>query len=52
MLTEPLSRSNADPVADAARQLRSQLALTGSGILEPVEEAMLQHWLTRISEEQ
>ena len=51
VLTEPLARSSTDPVADAARQLRSQLALTGSGALEPVEEAMLGHWLTRISEE-
>ncbi|QFZ21027.1 TetR/AcrR family transcriptional regulator [Saccharothrix syringae] len=37
-----------DPVRDAARRLRSQLALAGTDALEAVEAALLDRWLERI----
>lgn len=50
VLTEPAAAAapTADPVRGAARQLRSQLALTGTPDLEPVEAALLDRWLERV----
>jgi AcrR family transcriptional regulator len=48
VLTDPGTPSAPDPVRAAARQLRSQLALTGTDRLEPVETALLDRWLDRI----
>ncbi|GIF06839.1 TetR/AcrR family transcriptional regulator [Actinoplanes siamensis] len=48
VLTEPSTPPGPDPVRGAARQLRSQLALTGTGRLEPVEAALLERWLERM----
>ncbi|MBT0768857.1 TetR/AcrR family transcriptional regulator [Kineosporia sp. J2-2] len=50
VLAAPMGDSTADPVGDAARQLHSQLALTGSDALEPAEESLLERWLERIVE--
>jgi AcrR family transcriptional regulator len=44
----PVPDSPSAAVTDSARQLRSQLELTGSGALEPAEEALLDRWLERI----
>lgn len=51
VLTEPSPRGHADPVRAAARQLRSQLALSGTTALEDAEVALLDRWLDRISAE-
>jgi AcrR family transcriptional regulator len=48
VLTDPKAPSTPDPVSAAARQLRSQLTLTGTDRLEPAEEALLDRWLERI----
>lgn len=50
VLTDRAAPSGPDPVRSAARQLRSQLALTGTERLEPVETALLDRWLERIDE--
>ena len=50
VLTDPAAPSGPDPVRSAARQLRSQLALTGTDRLEPVEAALLDRWLERIDQ--
>jgi AcrR family transcriptional regulator len=50
LLTEPHATSGPDPVRAAARQMRSQLALTGTDRLEPVETALLDRWLDRIDQ--
>jgi AcrR family transcriptional regulator len=51
VLTESKAPSEPDPVRAAARQMRSQLALTGTGKLEPVETALLDRWLERIDQD-
>ncbi|WP_309238411.1 TetR/AcrR family transcriptional regulator [Actinoplanes aureus] len=51
VLTEPSPRGQADPVRAAARQLRSQLALSGTTALEDAEAALLDRWLDRIAAE-
>jgi AcrR family transcriptional regulator len=49
VLTAPVSPATAaDPVAAAALRLRSQLAVTGTETLEPVETALLDRWLERL----
>jgi AcrR family transcriptional regulator len=48
VLTEASAPSGPDPVTAAARQLRSQLSLTGTTALEPAETALLDRWLERI----
>jgi AcrR family transcriptional regulator len=48
VLTEAPSPRDQDPVSTVARQLRSQLSLTGTQALEPAETALLQRWLARI----
>jgi len=48
VLTDPQAPSASDPVRAAARQLRSQLTLTGTDRLEPAELALLDRWLERI----
>ncbi|WP_328609723.1 TetR/AcrR family transcriptional regulator [Amycolatopsis sp. NBC_00345] len=50
ILTDPVALSGPDPVRAAARQLRSQLLLTGTDRLEPVETALLDRWLDRIDQ--
>lgn len=50
VLTDPAAPSGPDPVRAAARQLRSQLSLTGTDRLEPVEAALLDRWLDRLDE--
>jgi AcrR family transcriptional regulator len=50
VLTDPAAPSGPDPVRAAARQLRSQLSLTGTDRLEPVETALLDRWLDRIDQ--
>ena len=50
VLTGPAAPSGPDPVRAAARQLRYQLALTGTDRLEPVETALLDRWLERIDQ--
>ncbi|HEY2058066.1 MAG TPA: TetR/AcrR family transcriptional regulator [Amycolatopsis sp.] len=50
VLTDPVVSSGPDPVRSAARQLRSQIALTGTDRLEPVETALLDRWLERIDQ--
>ena len=50
VLTDPAAPSGPDPVRAAARQLRYQLALTGTDRLEPVETALLDRWLERIDQ--
>ncbi|GAB6904105.1 TetR/AcrR family transcriptional regulator [Kineosporia succinea] len=50
ILTRPAVGTDTDPTVDAARRLRSQLALSGSGVLETAEEALLERWLERIAE--
>lgn len=50
VLTAPAARTEgADPVGRAALQLRSQLAVSGTAELEPVETALLDRWLERLS---
>jgi AcrR family transcriptional regulator len=48
VLTNPGAPSTPDPVRAAARQLRSQLTLSGTDRLEPAETALLDRWLERI----
>ncbi|MFG1610933.1 TetR/AcrR family transcriptional regulator [Actinoplanes sp. NPDC049265] len=49
ILTSPAKApADGDPVAAAALRLRSQLAVTGTEILEPVETALLDRWLERL----
>jgi AcrR family transcriptional regulator len=48
VLTDARAAGGPDPVAAAARQLRSQLSLTGTSTLEPAERALLEVWLERI----
>jgi len=48
VLAEAKAPSEPDPVRAAARQMRSQLALTGTDRLEPAETALLDRWLDRI----
>ena len=48
VLVRPAAPSGPEPVPAVARQLRSQLALTGTDRLEPVEAALLDHWLGRL----
>jgi AcrR family transcriptional regulator len=50
VLTESKVPAGPDPVRAAARQMRSQLALTSTDKLEPVETALLDRWLERIDE--
>ena len=50
VLTRPTALSAPDPVRAAARRLRSQLALTGTGRLEAVETALLNRWLDRLDQ--
>ncbi|GLY30679.1 TetR/AcrR family transcriptional regulator [Kineosporia sp. NBRC 101731] len=50
VLALPATSATEDPVSDAARQLHSQLTLTGSEALEPAEESLLERWLERIVE--
>ncbi|XVV16334.1 TetR/AcrR family transcriptional regulator [Actinoplanes sp. CA-131856] len=51
VLTEiPDQDKHADPVRAGARQLRSQLALSGTPKLEPEEAALLDRWLERLDE--
>ncbi|GAB7037189.1 MULTISPECIES: TetR/AcrR family transcriptional regulator [Catenuloplanes] len=50
VLTESTTPGAPDPLRAAARQLRSQLTLTGTDTLEPVETALLDRWLERIGE--
>lgn len=50
VLTDRAAPSGPDPVRAAARQLRSQLVLTGTDRLEPVETALLDRWLERIDQ--
>ena len=50
VLTDPAAPSGPDPVRAAARQLRSQLALSGTDRLEAVEAALLDRWLERIDQ--
>lgn len=49
VLTDPAAPSGPDPVR-TARQLRSQLSLTGTDRLEPVETVLLDRWLDRIDQ--
>ncbi|MDY7083746.1 MAG: TetR/AcrR family transcriptional regulator [Actinomycetota bacterium] len=49
VLTSPAELAAEDPVAAAALQLRSQLAVTGADALEPAELALLDRWLERLS---
>ena len=46
----PADSRSADPVPSTARQLRSQLALTGTDALEPAESALLDRWLERLDQ--
>jgi AcrR family transcriptional regulator len=48
VLTDARVASGPDPVAAAARQLRSQLELAGTPALAPAEKALLEVWLERI----
>jgi AcrR family transcriptional regulator len=48
VLTEPVADAGADPVPAAALRLRSQLAVSGTTALEPVEAALLDRWLERL----
>jgi AcrR family transcriptional regulator len=48
VLTDAPTASGPTSVTAVARQLRSQLSLTGTAALEPVETALLQRWLDRI----
>jgi len=48
ILAEARTPGSPDPVRAAARQLRSQLRLTGTETLEPTETALLDRWLERI----
>jgi AcrR family transcriptional regulator len=48
VLTEARTPSGPDSLTAVARQLRSQLSLTGTHALEPVETALLQRWLERM----
>lgn len=50
VLTGARVPSDPDPVRAAARQMRSQLAITSTDRLEPVETALLDRWLERIDE--
>ncbi len=51
VLTEPAGENEQEePVPAAALRLRSQLAISGTQILEPVEVALLDRWLQRLSE--
>ncbi|MBL7260183.1 TetR-like C-terminal domain-containing protein [Paractinoplanes lichenicola] len=50
VLAAPAAPSGPDPVRGAARQLRSQLALTGTSHLEPVEVDLLDRWLERLDQ--
>jgi AcrR family transcriptional regulator len=50
VLTNPAAPSAADPLRAAARQLRSQLSLTGTDSLEERETALLDRWLERIDD--
>jgi AcrR family transcriptional regulator len=50
VLTEPAETHHTDPVYAAALQLRSQLAVSGADALEPVESALLDRWLQRITD--
>jgi len=50
VLTRPRASAGPDPIRDVARQLRSQLSLTGTEKLEPVEAALLDRWLERMEE--
>jgi AcrR family transcriptional regulator len=50
VLTEPTDTQDADPVYGAALRLRSQLAVSGADALEPVESALLDRWLQRITD--
>ncbi|GIE78485.1 TetR family transcriptional regulator [Actinoplanes philippinensis] len=50
VLTGPARPSEPDPIRATARQMRSQLALTGTDALEPVEVALLDRWLERIDD--
>ncbi|GAA0323684.1 TetR/AcrR family transcriptional regulator [Actinoallomurus spadix] len=49
VLTETTAREEADPLHAAALRLRAQLELAGTDALEPVETALLLHWLERIT---
>ncbi|MEV4350898.1 TetR/AcrR family transcriptional regulator [Actinoplanes sp. NPDC049596] len=50
VLTEAPKTQGPDPVRALARQLRSQLSLTGTEKLEPAETALLDRWLERVGE--
>lgn len=50
VLTKLTAPREPEPVKAAARQLRAQLTLTGTGTLEPVETALLRRWLERLDE--
>ncbi|GIF16312.1 TetR/AcrR family transcriptional regulator [Actinoplanes teichomyceticus] len=50
VLTHPATPSGPDPLRDAARQLRSQLSLSGTDRLEPAETVLLDRWLERIDQ--
>jgi hypothetical protein len=48
LLVEPAQAGPTPPLEAAALRLRSQLALSGTEALEPVESALLDRWLQRI----
>lgn len=50
VLTETTAQENAYPLHTAALRLRAQLDLVGTDTLEPVETALLQRWLERITQ--
>mgnify|MGYP004501933509 CR=1 FL=1 len=50
VLTRATAPAPAEPVRDAARRLRSQLALAGTAHLEPAEAALLDRWLERLDQ--
>jgi AcrR family transcriptional regulator len=49
VLVEAAPASEPDPVRAAALRLRSQLAVSGTEALEPVESALLDRWLQRLA---
>jgi AcrR family transcriptional regulator len=50
VLVQAPSPAGPDPLRASARQLRSQLALSGTAQLEEVEAALLDRWLERIDQ--
>jgi hypothetical protein len=48
VLTHPPESVDTDALPAAARQLRAQLAVSGTDALEPAEVALLGRWLVRL----